>query len=69
MRSLAFLSLVLVTACNWGYGAQVDRAKFGSAVLHEDGTRCVFSLHDAVYRPAEGMRAFFEKRAPRWDDA
>jgi hypothetical protein len=63
----ALISLLLVSACNWGYGAPVDRAKFASAILHEDGTRCVFTLHDAVYRPAEGMRAFPDGGVPRYD--
>lgn len=60
------LPLLLASACNWGYGAPVDRAKFGSALLHEDGVRCVFALHDAVYRPAEGMRAFPDGGIPRY---
>lgn len=56
----------MLSACNWGYGEPVDRARFGSAVLHEDGTRCVFALHDAVYRPAQGMRAFPDGGVPRY---
>lgn len=63
----AFLLLTVVTTCNWGYGPPIDRTKFGSAVLHEDGARCVFARHDAVYRPAEGMRAFPDGGIPRYD--
>jgi len=63
---LALLPVILVSACNWGYGEPVDRAKFGSAALHEDSARCVFALHDAVYRPAEGMRAFPDGGIPRY---
>ncbi|MBW2291306.1 MAG: hypothetical protein JRG94_03245 [Deltaproteobacteria bacterium] len=66
MRFSALFPLILVSACNWGYGAPVDRAKFGSALLHEDGSRCVFALHDVVYRPAEGMRAFPDGGIPRY---
>jgi hypothetical protein len=61
------LPIVFLSACNWGYGAPVDRATFGSATLHEDGVRCVFALHDAVYRPAEGLRAFPDGGIPSYD--
>ena len=66
-RYAGFLPPLLLSACNWGYGTPVDRATFASAVLHEDGARCVFALHDAVYRPAEGMRAFPDGGVPRYD--
>ena len=54
-RCAVLFPLLLLLACNRGYGAPVDRATFASAVLHEDGARCVFALHDAVYRPAKGF--------------
>jgi hypothetical protein len=66
-RYLGLLPLVPLLACNWGYGASVDHATFASAVLHEDGARCVFALHDVVYRPAEGLRAFPDGGVPRYD--
>lgn len=59
--------LLVLSACNLGYGAPVDRATFESAVLHEDGARCVFALHDKVYRPAAGMRAFPDGGIPRYE--
>lgn len=64
---LPLLVLLVFTGCNWGYGAPVDRARVGSAVLHEDGERCVFSFHDVVYRPAEGLRAFPDGGIPRYE--
>jgi len=69
-RSAGFPALLVLlcctTACNWGYGAAVDRGKFGSSMLHEDGKRCLFAFHDVVYRPAEGMRAFPDGGIPRY---
>lgn len=65
-RSALLGPLVLLSACNWGYGEPFDRAKFQSAALHEDDTRCLFALHDVVYRPAEGMRAFPDGGVPRY---
>jgi hypothetical protein len=56
----------MLMGCNWGYGAPIDRATFGSAVLHEDGIRCIFALHDVVYGPAEGIRAFPDGGVPRY---
>ncbi len=58
---------VFAAGCNWGYGESVERPRFAGAVLHEDGVRCVFGLHDVVYRPAEGMRAFPDGGVPRYD--
>jgi hypothetical protein len=66
-RRAGLVALLLLSACNWGYGAPIDRATFASAELHEDGVRCVFALHDMVYRPAEGMRAFPDGGVPRYD--
>jgi hypothetical protein len=66
-RSALLGPLVLISACNWGYGEPFDRATFESAALHEDGARCVFALHDVVYRPAEGMRAFPDGGVPRYE--
>lgn len=63
----SLFAISLLSACNLGYGAPVERARFGSAVLHEDGQRCVFALHDMVYRPAEGIRAFPDGGVPRYD--
>lgn len=65
-RYFRLLPLVMLMGCNWGYAASIDRATFGSAVLHEDGTRCIFALHDVVYRPAEGLRAFPDGGVPRY---
>lgn len=67
IRIVPFLVLFSLSACNWGYGAPVDRSKFGSAALHEDGVRCVFALHDVVYRPAEGLRAFPDGGVPDYE--
>jgi hypothetical protein len=67
MRRAALLAPLLLSACNLGYGAPIDRATFGSAELHPDGARCVFALHDVVYRPAEGLRAFPDGGIPRYD--
>jgi hypothetical protein len=64
---ICLLAIVDLSACNLGYGAPVERARFGSAALHEDGQRCVFALHDMVYRPAEGMRAFPDGGIPRYE--
>lgn len=67
----AALALVAACAwvggCDWGYGEPVDHAGFESARLHEDGARCVFALHDVVYRPAEGIRAFPDGGVPHYD--
>lgn len=64
---LPVLIVVALTGCNWGYGAPVDRARVGSAVLHHDDERCVFSFHEVVYRPAEGLRAFPDGGIPRYE--
>lgn len=56
----------MLMGCNWGYGASIDRATFGSSVLHEDATRCIFALHDVVYRPAQGLRAFPDGGVPHY---
>ncbi len=64
---LLLVTLLALMGCNWGYGAPVDRARVGSAVLHDDGERCVFSFHDVVYRPAEGLRAFPDGGIPHYE--
>ncbi len=48
----------MLAGCNWGYGPPADHAKFTSAKLKADGTTCVFTFHDRIYRPATGLRAF-----------
>ena len=65
--SMIALVMWLPLACNWGYGPKVESPTFGSAALHEDGARCVFALHDKVYRHAEGIRAFPDGGIPQYD--
>jgi hypothetical protein len=55
-----------LTGCPWGYGPAVDRSRFVSAKLSDDGRTVVFSYQRLVYRPAEGMRAFPDGGVPRY---
>ena len=73
---LAICSLLLLTACNTGYGLLQDHSEFVSAKLAGDQRRVVFSAHHYAYRPASGWRAFPDggvpdyvpecKKATRW---
>lgn len=55
---LAIGTLLLLTACNLGYGPLQDHSEFVSAKLAEDQRTVVFSAHHYAYRPASGWRAF-----------
>lgn len=54
---LTFTVLVL-TACNMGWGPPRDLSGFESAALIDDGKAAVFSYQRVAYRPATGWRAF-----------
>lgn len=61
MRRILFLAiatLLLLTACNAGYGPLQDYSEFVNAKLAEDQRTVVFSAHHYTYRPANGWRAF-----------
>ena len=55
---LAICTLLLLTACNAGYGPLQDHSAFVNAKLAEDQRTVVFSAHHYRYRPASGWRAF-----------
>ena len=43
---------VLLTGCPWGYGPAVDRSRFASAILSDDGRTAIFTYQRLVYAPA-----------------
>lgn len=55
---LVICTLLLLTACNTGYGPLQDHSEFISAKLAADQRTVVFSAHHYAYRPAAGWRAF-----------
>ena len=61
---LAIGTLLLLTACNTGYGPLQDHSEFISARLAADQRTVVFSAHHYAYRPATGWRAFPDGGVP-----
>lgn len=66
LSSMIYLFPMFLVGCTLGYGPPLDNARIESAVLHDDGRRCVFGFHDVIYRPATGMRAFPDGGIPRY---
>lgn len=64
---LSLLVLLLVSACNAGYGPREDHSEFTSAKLADDGETILFSYHRFFYRRASGFRAFPDGGIPKYE--
>lgn len=61
---LAVCMLLLLAACNTGYGPLQDHSEFISARLTADQRTVVYSAHHFAYRPATDWRAFPDGGVP-----
>lgn len=61
------LAIVMLVACNAGYGPLQDRSQFVSVRLADDGRTVLFSYHRFLYRPAAGIRAFPDGGIPKYE--
>lgn len=65
MKRLTLLWLSIFCAgCQ--YGPEQDHSRFKSAALIQSGRTVVFTFHDLVYRPAEGLSAFPDGGIPKY---
>ena len=59
-------TVVLALFAWFGYGPAQDHTEFVSAGLLDDGRTVLFTLHQLMYQPATGWRAFPDGGTPRY---